>query len=565
MDPYDEKPPVDASSIADTKLEPQTTTGGGSVLNGSVTYTSQLHRRLGNRQIQLIAIGGSIGTAVFVSIGTGLAHGGPASLLLAYTLYSCMVGLVNNSMAEMATFMPVSGAFIRMAGRWVDESFGFMVGWNFFLYEALLVPFEISALNVVLKFWRDDIPVAAVVAACIVLYGVINVGAVRWFGEAEFWLSLGKVLLFFILFFFTFITMVGGNPAKDAYGFRHWQNPGAFAEYITTGDLGRFEGFLGSLWIAAFTVVGPEYVSMIAGEAKLPRRYLKNAFKTTYVRFGIFFILSAVCVGIVLPYNDPTLVGIVSGTGEGAGTGAASPYVIAMGNLGIDVLPHITNALLVSSIFSAGNALTYYGTRSLYGLALEGQAPRFLLKCTSFGLPIYCLGIVMLFPFLAFLAVSNDSVVVLTWLTNIITAAQIIDHIVISVTYIFFYNACKAQGLDRKTLPYCGWFQPYGSYISAIFLTCVVCVYGYTVFLPGNFTVDGFFTYYTMVLVAPITFFGWKFIKKTKFVKASEADLVWEKPQIDAYEASFEEVPVGFWVEIVQMFGLMKNKQVTVV
>lgn len=139
--------------------------------HGEIRNTDQLQRRLGNRQIQLIAIGGSIGTAVFVSIGKGLAHGGPLSLLLAYTLYSCMVGLVNNSMAEMATFMPVSGAFIRMAGHWVDEAFGFMVGWNFFLYEALLVPFEISALNVVLKFWRDDIPVAAVVAICIVLYG----------------------------------------------------------------------------------------------------------------------------------------------------------------------------------------------------------------------------------------------------------------------------------------------------------------------------------------------------------------------------------------------------------
>lgn len=142
-------------------------------LASTVTYSSQLHRKLGNRQIQLIAIGGSIGTAVFISIGTGLSKGGPASLLLAYTLYSCMVGLVNNSMAEMATFMPVSGAFIRMAGRWVDESFGFMVGWNFFLYEALLIPFEISALNVVLKFWRDDIPVAAVVAVCIVTYGFV--------------------------------------------------------------------------------------------------------------------------------------------------------------------------------------------------------------------------------------------------------------------------------------------------------------------------------------------------------------------------------------------------------
>jgi yeast amino acid transporter len=112
----------------------------------------QLKRHLGNRQVQLIAIGGSIGTATFVSIGTSLQRGGPGSLLIAYTLYTCMLGLVNNCMAEMATMMPVTGAFIRMSGKWVDESLGFMVGWNFFLYEALLIPFEISALNLVLTY-----------------------------------------------------------------------------------------------------------------------------------------------------------------------------------------------------------------------------------------------------------------------------------------------------------------------------------------------------------------------------------------------------------------------------
>ena len=140
--------------------------GAGVVLEN----TDQLKRHLGNRQIQLIAIGGSIGTATFVSITSGLTKGGPGSLFLAYTIYSCMMGLVNNSMAEMAVYMPVSGAFIRMAGHWVDEAFGFWAGWNFFIYEALLIPFEISALNLVLTFWRDDIPVEAVVAACIVIY-----------------------------------------------------------------------------------------------------------------------------------------------------------------------------------------------------------------------------------------------------------------------------------------------------------------------------------------------------------------------------------------------------------
>ncbi len=130
----------------------------------------QLHRHLGNRQIQLIAIGGTIGTGLFVSIGGGLAVGGPANLLLGYSLHALMICLINNSLAEMVCYMPVGGSFIRMAGKWVDESLGFLAGWNFFLYEAILIPYEISALNLVLTFWTDKIPVAAICIAVIVLY-----------------------------------------------------------------------------------------------------------------------------------------------------------------------------------------------------------------------------------------------------------------------------------------------------------------------------------------------------------------------------------------------------------
>lgn len=133
-----------------------------------------LHRRLNNRQIQLIAIGGSIGTALFVSIGGGLAKGGPASLLIAFTLYPMVLGLVNNSMAEMTVQYPVSGGFIRLAGHFVDDALGFMVGWNFFIYEALLIPFEITALNLVISFWNERVkdpgPTAGICAAVIICY-----------------------------------------------------------------------------------------------------------------------------------------------------------------------------------------------------------------------------------------------------------------------------------------------------------------------------------------------------------------------------------------------------------
>ena len=346
-----EKQDVNSTSLPDEDYEIRTVVNGEIVQNPD----QELHRRLDNRQIQLIAIGGSIGTALFVSIGmlplnvsarlppyiqsltlwshnigTGLERGGPGSLFLAYAIYSVMLGLVNNGVSEMTVLYPVSGGFVRLAGHFVDEAFGFMSGWNFYIYESLLIPFEITALTTILGFWRDDIPAWSVPIACIFLYGLINILAVRAYGEAEFWLSGGKVILIFLLFFFTFITMVGGNPQHFAYGFTYWQNPGSFAEYRTTGSLGQLEGFLACLWSASFCVVGPEYISMVAAEAKRPRIFIKNAFKTVYIRFAIFFIGGALACGIVVAYNDPTLVGIVTGDKDGGGTAAASPYVIAM-------------------------------------------------------------------------------------------------------------------------------------------------------------------------------------------------------------------------------------------
>ncbi|KAK5677022.1 hypothetical protein LTS10_010210 [Elasticomyces elasticus] len=527
------------------------------VEDGLFENADQLRRRLGNRQIQLIAIGGSIGTALFVSIGTGLARGGPGSLFLAYLIHSCVLALVNNCIAEMTVLMPVSGGFIRMAGHWVDDALGFTAGWNFFFYEALLIPFEITALNTVLGFWRDDIPTWSVCIGCIVLYALINVLAVKAYGEAEFWLSGGKVILIFMLFSFTFITMVGGNPQGDAYGFRYWNKPGAFAEHITTGTLGRFEGFLAALWSAAFCVVGPEYINMVAAEAKRPRIYIKAAFKTVYWRFCLFFIMGALAVGIVVPYNDPVLVAILSGESGGAGTAAASPYVIAMQNLGIKVLPDVVNALLVTSIFSAGNTYTYCATRSLYGMAIEGRAPKFLRKCTNNGVPVYCFAIVMIFPFLSFLSVSASANVALVWLTSLITAGGMITYIIMCITYLFFYRAVKAQGLDRKAFPYTGWFQPYSAWIGLTWMFVVVCVFGYSSYIPWS--VSNFFINYTMLIVAPILYIGWKLIHKTKLVGPLEADLVWERPTIDAYEATFIDPPTGFWSDMLNLvtFGLL--------
>lgn len=527
----------------------------------SVDNADGLHRLLNNRQIQLVAIGGSIGTALFVSIGGGLAKGGPLGLFLAYTIYSGVLALVNNGIAEMTTYMPVSGGFVRLAGHWADDALGFMAGWNFFLYEGLLIPFEITAINLVLSYWSGNItdpgPTAGICIAIILCYAALNILAVKAYGEAEFWLSGGKVILILILFSFTFITMVGGNPQKDPYGFRYWKNPGAFSDVYGTHDLGRFEGFLAALWSAGFTVVGPEYISMVAAEAKRPTVYIKAAFKTVYYRFCFFFIMGSLAVGIVVPYNYPQLVRIFVTGEEGSGTAAASPYVMAMDILNVEILPHIVNALLFTSIFSAGNTYTYCATRSLYGLALEGRAPAFLRKTNASGVPIWCFCIVMIFPMLSFLQCSSGSAKVLNWLVALMTAGGLINYLVMGLTFINYYRACKAQGVDRSKMPYYGRLQPYGAIFGLVFQFCVVMCYGYKSFQPWD--VELFFQNYTMQIVAPCLFVFWKLYKKTRWLRPHEVDLVWERPVIEAYENSITTPPTGFWQEMGQMVGIKRK------
>jgi len=137
----------------------------------------------------------------------------------------------------------------------VDGALGFAMAWNFFLNMAFLVPFEIVALTIIITFWTDAGPVSAIIVATIVLYAILNVATVRYFGISEFYLSIFKVVLMLGLFLFTFITMVGENPLHDAYGFRYWQHHGAFAEHLASGGTGRFLGVLSCMYQASFSWV----------------------------------------------------------------------------------------------------------------------------------------------------------------------------------------------------------------------------------------------------------------------------------------------------------------------
>ncbi|KAL5407428.1 hypothetical protein PMIN06_006632 [Paraphaeosphaeria minitans] len=503
------------------------------------TVRDSTHRMLKPRHIQLIGIGGTIGTALYVQIGRGLMNGGPASLFLAFSIWCTFILAVTLCMAEMVSYLPISSPFIRFAGRYVDEAFGFAAGWNFFIFEAALVPFEIVACNLIIHFWSDVVPTGAIIAIILFLYGLINLMAVKWYGETEFWAALGKVLLIIGLIIFTFISMLGGNPIKDRYGFRYWNKPGAFAELYREGNLGRFLGFLQCLIQASFTIAGPDYVSMAAGEAENPRKIMPRAYKAVFYRLTAFFVLGSLCVGINVPFNDPELKAAFKDGKPGA---AASPYVVAMNRLQIEGLPHIVNAMVLGAAFSAGNSYVYCASRSLYGLALEGKAPNFMTKCTKNGVPLYCVAVVLVFACLAFLNLGNNSAVVLDWFVALVTASQLINFSVMCFTFLAFYKACRVQGLDRNTLPFKAPLMPFAAYYGLVGTFIMAFVGGYTVFIDDNWKVPDFLFAYMMIFIFPVMYVGWKLIHKTKYKKAHEVDLQEDLEEIEEYTRNYVEV-----------------------
>ncbi|EGV63201.1 hypothetical protein CANTEDRAFT_98365 [Yamadazyma tenuis ATCC 10573] len=531
---------IDPSSIAALEKQKPQNDDDASVYTRSTTSTAAkenvLHRSLHGRHVQLLGISGTIGSALFVAIGKALAKGGPLNLLLGFIVWSIPILCITLSTAEFVSYMPITSPFVRMAGRCCDEALEIMTAWNFWFLCCAEIPFEVVTVNSIIHFWRDDFSAAIPLAIQMVLYFFINVFGVAIYGETEFWLGLGKIVLALGLIFYTFVTMVGGNPQHDVYGFRYWVDPGVMNEYLTTGSLGRFEGFMACLIQACFMFAGPEYVSSVASETINPRKTLPSAFKQVFYRLSVFLIGGALCVGIVIPYNDPTLLETLGASKPGAGS---SPYVISMQNLGISVLPHIVNVLLVSSAFSAGNSYTYCSSRTLYGVALDGYAPKFLTATTKTGIPIYCVLISLCWALLSFLQMGDTASQVLNWITNLITGCQLINFTILCVVYVSFYYGLKAQNIDRDTLPFKGWYQPWLAIIGGISSFTMIFVSAYTVFMPGSWDIQTFLFSFLLLFVDIAIFVGFKIIRRTKWKKSSEIDLVTGLREVELHEQAY--------------------------
>lgn len=368
------------------------------------------------------------------------------------------------ALAELAVLYPVNGAFYTYVVRFIDPSWGFAMGWDYAISWLTILPFELIAASITIQFWREDLNMGIWVAVFLVVLCIIQLFGVKGYGEVEFVLSLIKICACTGFIILGIIINCGGVGDKGYLGAKYWHDPGAFKN--------GFNGFCSVFVVAAFAFGGTELVGLAAAESDNPRKAIPMATKQVFWRIAFFYIVNLFIVGLILPSNDPRLLG-----SSGANT-KASPFVLAIQDAGIKVLPSIFNAVITIAVISVANSCTFGSTRTMQALAERGMAPRVLAHVDKQGRPIYCIFIQLAFGLLAFIGESEKQSTVFAWLLSLSGLSYFFVWGTICLTHIRFRSAWKFQGYSLDQIPYKPTLGVLGSYIGLILnLLCLIATF----------------------------------------------------------------------------------------
>ncbi|CCE92818.1 uncharacterized protein TDEL_0E05750 [Torulaspora delbrueckii] len=475
---------------------------------------TKLKQGLKARHIKMLTLVGVFGTGLFLSSGGTLKKTGPVGMLIAYVLVGIVVGCNQIAIAEVASFMPATGATIRHSEQFIDEAVGFTFGW-ISTYSSLM-PGELSATAVVMTYWTDLSP-----AIFITIFGVLfiltNIYTIRFYGEIEYFFGWLKLALIAILIITGLVIDLGGTK-QERLGFHYWRNPGPFAEYLVGGDTGKFVGFWAALSSVVYSYSGIQNIAILAGETKNSRHAIFHGAKNVFVRIILLYLITVFVLTLIVPYNDKLIA-------TGSGNARSSPFVIAMERAGIKVLPHIVNALILTSAWSAGNLAIIEGSRNLFCLATKNQAPKIFLKTSKRGIPWVGVLFISSFLPLAYMSCSESSATVFSWFQELVSSNTLLRWILISANHIHMDRALRAQGYSRKDLPYSTTIAPYAAWFSGIMSFIFLLTGGFYNFIHGNFDIESFFSRYFIIPLAIALFTFWKLFKKTRYLRPHEVDL----------------------------------------
>ncbi len=266
-----------------------------------------VERTLKTRHLSMIALGGSIGTGLFVASGSAIATAGPGGAILAYGAIGVMVYFLMTSLGEMATYMPVSGSFSEYASRFVDPAMGFALGWNYWFNWAITLAVDVATTSILMHFWLPSVPGWIFSLGFLALIFAINIISVKAFGETEYWLSMVKVvtvIVFLIVGVLTIIGILGGGPAIGLHNY-------------TVGDAPFHNGWPAALSVfvvAGFSFQGTELIGITAGESATPEKSIPKAIKQVFWRIILFYICAIAVIAAIIPFTSPNLLGSAPGT-----------------------------------------------------------------------------------------------------------------------------------------------------------------------------------------------------------------------------------------------------------
>ncbi|ETI69494.1 lysine-specific permease [Neobacillus vireti LMG 21834] len=471
--------------------------------------SGNLQKKLKTRHISMIALGGTIGTGVFLGTGPAIHAAGPGGVLVAYSIIGIMVYFVMTGLGELATFMPTSGSISTYATRFIDPALGFAFGWNYWLSWAMTLAAELSASVLLMKYWFPDSPSLLWSGLFLAMLFLLNILSVKGFGEGEYWFSFIKVATIIIFIVVGILMIFGVMNGSHPVGFKNF----------TVGDapfVGGFLGTLGIFLVAGFSFSGTECIGVAAGETENPVKNIPRAIRSVFWRILLFYVLAILVISFLVPYTNESLQ---------SSSVLTSPFTIVFQRAGFALAASVMNAVILTAVLSAGNSCLYVTSRIMYAMAKDGQAPRIFTKVTKSGVPVAALVATTLIGMLAFLASFVGDGTIYLWLMNSVGVTTFIFWLGIALSHYRFRKAYVAQGNSISDLPYRAKWYPFGPIFAFVICFVILLAQDYQGFTSGHIDWQGVFAAYLGIPVFLVFWLGYKFIKKTKVIPLQECKI----------------------------------------
>ncbi|MDM1261667.1 amino acid permease [Acinetobacter indicus] len=415
--------------------------------------SSQLQRGLKNRHIQLIAMGGAIGTGLFLGSAQVIQSAGP-SIILGYAIGGLIAFLIMRQLGEMIVHEPVAGSFSHFAYRYWGKFPGFLAGWNYWILYILVAMTELTAVAKYINYWWPHIPAWSSVLFFFIVITLINLGNVKFYGESEFWLAIIKVAAVVSMIIFGLYLLLTADANSAASFSNLWSHGGFFPH--------GFEGLFFMLAFLMFAFGGIELIGMAAAEAQDPKKTIPKAINQVVFRILIFYVGSLTILLSLVPWNQLELGGLDK-----------SPFVMIFSQLGIGWAAHLLNFIILTAALSVYNSGMYANSRMLFGLAQQGNAPKVFLKVNKQGVPIPAVLFSALLIFGCVLLnyfVPEDA---LSHLIYIVVGALVLNWAMITLTHLKFIQAMKNSG---QTTSFPALWSPVGNVIVLLFIATILYI-----------------------------------------------------------------------------------------